>query len=116
MTEYKVKRVYDEPSVDDGVRLLVDRLWPRGVSKKAAQIDHWAKEFTPTNELRKWFHEHPTDTEEFASKYRGELAQRVDEIKRTLRAFDRSPITLVTSTKLDRGHVAILKGFLDSLD
>lgn len=67
MREFRVKRIYDDPSTDDGVRLLVDRLWPRGVSKEAAKIDLWAKELTPSNELRKWFHDHPDQHEEFAS-------------------------------------------------
>ncbi len=52
--ELRVKRIYDEPSEDDGFRILVDRLWPRGVSREAAAIDLWAKELTPSNELRKW--------------------------------------------------------------
>ncbi len=108
--ELRVKRVYDEPSAEDGFRILVDRLWPRGVSKDSAQIDLWAKELTPSNELRKWFHEDPTRYEEFVATYTEELEERRDEINTLLRSLDQSILTLVTSTKdLSGGHVAVLK-------
>lgn len=112
--ELRVKRVYDEPSAEDGFRILVDRLWPRGVSKAAAQIDLWAKELTPSNELRKWFHEDSSRCDEFVAKYTRELEERHDEIKTLLDSFDQPTLTLVTATKdLSQGHVAVLKRFLD---
>ncbi|REJ82092.1 MAG: DUF488 family protein [Planctomycetota bacterium] len=117
-TEFRVKRIYEEPSADDGVRLLVDRLWPRGVSKEASKIDLWAKELTPSHELRKWFHDHPDQHADFAERYRIELQERFADITGLFASLETSPVTLVTSTKdLDHGHVAVLKCFLaDHLD
>jgi len=112
--ELRVKRVYDEPSAEDGFRILVDRLWPRGVSKDAAQIDLWAKELTPSNEVRKWFHEDSSRYDEFVVKYTAELEERRDEINTLLRSLDQPTLTLVTSTKdLSGGHVAVLKQILE---
>ncbi|GAB4142889.1 MAG: DUF488 domain-containing protein [Planctomycetaceae bacterium] len=109
-----MKRIYEEPSADDGIRLLVDRLWPRGVSKEAAQIDIWAKELTPSHELRKWFHARPDQHADFAEKYRFELQERLEDITRLFASLDSSPLTLVTSTRdLEHGHVAVLKCFLE---
>ena len=115
MREFQIKRIYDDPSPDDGVRLLVDRLWPRGVSKEAAKIDLWAKELTPSHELRKWFHDHLDQHDEFANRYRLELSDSLDNIIGLFASIDSMPITLVTATKdLDRGHVAVLKAFLEA--
>lgn len=69
----KLKRIYDEYSSDDGYRVLVDRLWPRGISKEKAHIDVWLKEVGPSNELRKWFGHDTVRWEEFQKKYREEL-------------------------------------------
>ena len=68
-----VKRVYEPASPSDGVRVLVDRLWPRGLKKKEARIDAWLRDLAPSNELRKWFHRHPTEQPEFRKRYLGEL-------------------------------------------
>ena len=115
MREFQIKRIYDDPSPDDGVRLLVDRLWPRGVSKEAAEIDLWAKELTPSHELRKWFHDHLEQHDEFANRYRHELKERLDNIIELFASIDSTPLTLVTAPKeLDRGHVALLKDFLEA--
>jgi len=70
---YLVKRVYDDPAPSDGYRVLVDRLWPRGVTKERAALDLWAKEAAPSTELRRWFHAHPDQFAEFARRYRAEL-------------------------------------------
>ncbi len=59
MTVYKIKRIYESPESDDGYRVLVDRLWPRGISKERAALDEWAKDIAPTNELRQWFGHDP---------------------------------------------------------
>ncbi|MEZ6043096.1 MAG: DUF488 family protein [Planctomycetaceae bacterium] len=116
MREFRVKRIYDAPSPEDGVRLLVDRLWPRGVSKEAARIDLWAKELTPSHELRKWFHDQPDQHAEFANRYRLELNERLDEIIGMFLSIDSSRLTLVTATKdLKRGHVAVLCEFLEAM-
>ncbi len=111
--ELRVKRIYDEPSADDGIRILVDRLWPRGVSKEAAAIDLWAKELTPSSELRKWFHAEPNRHEQFVARYMAELDSRHASIAALVNAIDASTITLVTATKdLERGHSATLVRFL----
>lgn len=68
-----IKRIYEAPSPQDGYRILVDRLWPRGIKKEAANIDRWLKEIAPTNELRKWFGHDPVKWTEFQKKYKQEL-------------------------------------------
>ena len=73
MTVYKIKRIYESPESDDGYRVLVDRLWPRGISKERAALDEWAKDIAPTNELRQWFGHDPEKFAEFASRYTEEL-------------------------------------------
>ncbi|AQZ53476.1 DUF488 domain-containing protein [Martelella mediterranea] len=78
----KIKRVYDEPDKADGLRVLVDRLWPRGLAKNKARIDLWAKEVAPSGELRKWFAHRKDRWEEFQRRYRAELAENaaLDEL------------------------------------
>ncbi|MET8798231.1 DUF488 family protein [Nocardia sp. NPDC004568] len=104
---FQVKRVYEAPAVEDGYRVLVDRLWPRGLAKAAAGIDEWAKEITPSTELRRWFHEDPDGRRaEFADRYRAELAEpAARESLRRLRerAGSSPPVTLVTAVK-EPGH------------
>jgi uncharacterized protein YeaO (DUF488 family) len=68
----RVKRVYAPPAEDDGLRVLVDRLWPRGLSKAKAQVDEWLKEIAPSPELRKWFHAHPDNWSDFRESYLAE--------------------------------------------
>ena len=77
----KIKRIYDEPARDDGFRVLVDRLWPRGVSKEKAHLDLWLKEIAPTDALRKWFGHDPKRWVGFATKYKSELAGRKDLVQ-----------------------------------
>ncbi len=73
MSTYTIKRIYDEPTKDDGYRVLVDRLWPRGVSKERAALDSWNKDIAPSPDLRTWFGHKPENFEEFAVRYREEL-------------------------------------------
>ena len=73
MTVYKIKRIYESPESDDGYRVLVDRLWPRGISKERAALDEWAKDIAPTNELRQWFGHDPEKFVGFMSRYTEEL-------------------------------------------
>jgi uncharacterized protein YeaO (DUF488 family) len=70
-----IKRVYEEPDKDDGIRILIDRLWPRGLSKEKAHVDLWLKEIAPSTELRKWFAHDPAKWTEFKTRYRAELKQ-----------------------------------------
>lgn len=74
MATYRIKRIYDEPAEGDGYRVLVDRLWPRGVSKEKAKLDTWLKEIGPSDELRKWFGHDPERFSEFTDRYKDELA------------------------------------------
>lgn len=76
----KLKRIYEEPAESDGFRILVDRLWPRGISKEKAQLDLWLKEIAPSNELRIWYHHDPTKWSEFEKKYKEELKIKKDLI------------------------------------
>lgn len=73
MTKYQIKRIYDEASEEDGYRVLVDRLWPRGVSKERARLDSWNKDIAPSSDLRKWFAHDPEKFKEFTARYRTEL-------------------------------------------
>lgn len=114
MTKFRVKRIYDDPSPDDGVRLLVDRLWPRGITKEAARIDVWAKQLTPSHELRTWFHEHPEQLDDFKKRYEVELNKRLEYIARLFDDLAAKTITLVSATKHpENGHVAVLRMFLE---
>ena len=116
MTQVNIKRVYDEPSEQDGNRVLVDRLWPRGVKRDDLKVDYWAKEVPPTNELRKGFH---ADVEKrwgaFADMYQKELKESdaakafIDKIK----AY--SKVTLLYASKeQERNHANVLKHYLDT--
>jgi len=114
--KFRVKRIYDAASDGDGFRILVDRLWPRGVTKAAAKIDLWAKEAAPSTELRKWFHEDPARLSKFVDKYLHELDERRNEIEVIFKKIDRPIISLLTATKDPQaGHVPALKKFLRSL-
>ncbi len=75
MTRFVVKRIYEQADSGDGYRVLVDRLWPRGVSRERARLDEWAKDIAPSTELRKWFAHDPVKYQEFAERYRGEVEQ-----------------------------------------
>lgn len=114
--DVRVKRVYDPASPDDGARVLIDRLWPRGVSKKRAGLDAWEKELAPSTELRHWYDHDPERYEEFAARYRHELTdpERTTALDR-LRAVARAGrLTLLTATKdLPHGHVRVLVQVLD---
>ncbi|MEU1117048.1 MULTISPECIES: DUF488 family protein [unclassified Streptomyces] len=109
--DVQVKRVYDEASPDDGTRVLVDRLWPRGLSKEGARLDAWDKELAPSNELRRWYGHDPERYEEFAERYRHELtdADRAAELDRLRTLARKGRLTLLTATKdLPHGHVRVL--------
>lgn len=99
----RLKRAYERPSPSDGVRILVDRLWPRGVRKDSAALDRWAKDLAPSAGLRKWFGHDPARWPEFERRYAGELREHARELAE-LRALAREkPITLVYSAH-DEAH------------
>ena len=113
----RIKRVYDPPSPQDGVRVLVDRLWPRGLTKKDAALDVWMKDIAPSNELRKWYHAHPVEWPKFREKYLAELTtdaahaalQQLHEL-----AHKKRGVTLLYASKsLDHNHALALKQLLD---
>jgi len=110
-----VKRAYDAPKKSDGLRVLVDRLWPRGVTKAKAQIDLWAKNVAPSTALRTWFHGDPEERYgAFTKKYRAELAANKAEIRALLKTH--ATATLVTAVKdIEHSHIPTLKKFLSSL-
>ncbi|HET6614799.1 MAG TPA: DUF488 family protein [Dehalococcoidia bacterium] len=106
---FKLKRVYEEASPDDGARVLVDRLWPRGVSKERARLDAWMKEIAPSTELRKWFAHDPEKWRDFQQKYRRELrAHRdlIDELRRLER--ERGTLTLLYGAKDEGRNEAVV--------
>ncbi|MGW4230882.1 DUF488 domain-containing protein [Streptomyces sp. NPDC004980] len=115
----RVRRVYDPPEEDDGTRVLVDRLWPRGVSKEHAAVDVWAKDATPSNELRSWYHQDRSGKryDDFVDRYRTELRdpaheQAVAELLGLLRQG--GPVTLVTAVKdVAASHVPVLVEHLE---
>jgi len=109
----KLKRAYEPPTVDDGTRILIDRLWPRGVKKANAAIDEWMKEIAPSTELRKWFGHDPERWPEFQRRYKSEIQQHHVQLER-LRALARQGrITLVFSAH-DEAHndAVVLKDLL----
>ena len=81
MARVQIKRIYDAPEKSDGVRVLVDRVWPRGITKKAASLDLWIKEVAPSTELRKWFNHDPERWEDFRRRYRRELRKHGKELE-----------------------------------
>jgi uncharacterized protein YeaO (DUF488 family) len=109
---YEVKRAYDPPSDEDGQRVLVDRLWPRGLSKEAARIDLWAKDATPSNDLRKWYHEDKEARRtEFRERYEAELEQPAaeDALQKIRQLRKKGPVTLLTGNKdVGDSHVPVL--------
>lgn len=113
--DVRVRRIYDGPSPDDGARVLVDRLWPRGVSKEEAALDDWDKDVAPSDELRRWYGHDPAKYDEFAERYRAELAEppraaAVAELRERARA---GRVTLLTATKeLAIGHPGVLAAVL----
>lgn len=95
----RLKRAYAPAASEDGERILVDRLWPRGVSKAEAKLDEWLKEIAPSPGLRSWFGHDPKRWDEFRRRYRAELAERADLVKGLRRRARQGPVTLVYSAK-----------------
>jgi uncharacterized protein YeaO (DUF488 family) len=93
----KLKRAYQEPAADDGMRILIDRLWPRGLKKADAAIDEWMKDIAPSTALRKWFGHDPNRWEEFRVRYKAELQQHPDQLGRLRVLARQGPVTLVFS-------------------
>lgn len=111
----RLKRAYDEPEESDGYRVLVDRIWPRGLSKERLQLDEWIKEIAPSNELRKWFDHDPDKFLEFKKRYRKELDEKKELMQPLKKLAGNGVLTLVYGAK-DREHnqAAILKEYLEA--
>ncbi|HVT86255.1 MAG TPA: DUF488 domain-containing protein [Chitinophagaceae bacterium] len=99
MKQIQIKRIYEAPSEEDGYRLLVDRLWPRGVKKEDAKLDEWNKNLAPSDQLRKWFNHKPERFKEFEKRYRAELSGLKDELKRIKSLSNHSNVTLLYGAK-----------------
>ncbi len=95
----RVKRVYDPAAADDGTRVLIDRLWPRGLSKEAARVDLWLKDVAPSHELRRWFDHDPAKWDEFQRRYAAELRLAPDAVARLTSLVRRGQVTLVFASK-----------------
>ncbi|WP_122646803.1 DUF488 domain-containing protein [Enterococcus mediterraneensis] len=114
----KLKRIYEEAEDTDGYRVLVDRLWPRGIKKTDAALDSWLKEIAPSTDLRKWYAHDPEKFPDFKEKYLAELAQRpaseaVDELRNIIQKHD--IVTLIYSAKTQtKNQAVVLKEYLDS--
>lgn len=111
-----IKRIYAAPDKSDGVRILVDRLWPRGVAKAAAELDHWLKDVAPSPALRTWWNHDPARMTEFAARYEHELSddehqQAVDQIRELIHKHDK--VTLLYAAKDERiNHATVLQAYL----
>ncbi len=114
-TTIKVKRAYEVPNPGDGCRVLVDRLWPRGVTKEAAHIDLWLKDIAPSTELRKWFNHEPERWQEFERRYTWEVEQHPEALAQLLAHVRKGTVTLVYSAKDEAHNNAVaLKDFVES--
>lgn len=110
------KRAYEPAAVTDGYRVLVDRLWPRGVTKEALALDEWCKEVAPSTELRQWFGHDASRFDEFVIRYRYELDQRGVAGQLLARAGDTSVLTLVYAARDPQvNHAVVLRKYLQSL-
>jgi uncharacterized protein YeaO (DUF488 family) len=111
----RVRRVYDAPSPDDGARVLVDRIWPRGLRKDAARLDEWAKDVAPSTELRTWYGHDPARFDEFRGRYLAELTEPgpAAELTKLRSLAAAGPVTLLTATReLDISQAAVLAAVL----
>ena len=104
----RLKRAYEAPAASDGQRILVDRLWPRGVRKAELRLDDWVKDIAPSTELRRWFGHDPTRWDEFRRRYRRELAEHEELLNDLRRRARRGAITLVYSAKDETHNDAVV--------
>jgi len=104
----RLKRVYDEPAKEDGVRVLIDRIWPRGVRKDEAALDEWLKEVAPSTELRKWFGHSPERWPEFRKRYEAELKKNQEAFDRLVDLCRKSDVTLLYAARDDAHNNAVV--------
>lgn len=112
-----LKRVYEEPSESDGTRILVDRLWPRGLTKEKAKVDVWLKDIAPTTELRKWFNHEPSKWTEFKKRYQSEMINNTEVLSVLKKHLSNGKATIVYGAK-DEEHndAVVIKEYLEGKD
>ena len=111
----QVKRIYDPPARSDGFRVLVDRIWPRGLSKEAAKLDAWIKDVAPSAELRKWFGHEPSRWASFKRRYFRELDEREEALEQLLEGCTARTLTLLFAAKdPEHNNAVALKEYLDA--
>lgn len=109
----QIKRIYDQPDPEDGIRVLVDRIWPRGLSTERAKVDLWLKSVAPSNDLRKWYGHEPGNWLAFEKRYFAELNANQDAVKELLACIKRGKVTLLFSSKETKYNNAMaLKDYL----
>jgi uncharacterized protein YeaO (DUF488 family) len=114
MSTIQIKRVYDPPAKDDGARLLVDRLWPRGIKKEAIRLDAWHKTVAPSQDLRRWFSHDPAKWEEFKERYRAELRCNSEICNQLLDAAKQGNLTLLYAARdAEHNSAIVLKSYLE---
>lgn len=111
----KLKRAYEEASREDGRRLLVERLWPRGIRKEALELDAWLKEIAPSTTLRKWFSHDPAKWPEFQDRYAAELDEKPELVASLLEMIHQGPVTFVFSSRdQEHNNAVALKAYLEA--
>ena len=109
-TSIRIKRAYEPPGKDDGLRILIDRLWPRGLSRNALKLDAWVKHLAPSNALRQWYKHDPEKFAEFRRRYLAELKAQGEALAELRATVKGRVITLLTATKeLDLSHATVLR-------
>jgi len=112
----RIKRVYATPAKSDGRRILVDRLWPRGMSKERARLSEWMKEIAPSEELRNWFHHNPDGWQEFTRRYRSEIARNHDAVAALTEAAGHGAVTLLfASADTEHNNAVVLRDYLEEM-
>lgn len=110
----QVKRIYEEPEQHDGYRILVDRLWPRGMTKERAHLNEWNKEVAPSDELRKWFGHKMENFEEFTRMYKAELKDKGEELQRIRELAEKQNVTLLYAARnTEENHARVLLSVLE---
>ena len=108
MTNIRIKRAYEEPDREDGTRILVDRLWPRGLTKEKAKVDLWLKDVAPSTELRKWFSHDPAKWAGFRSRYLEELKRNKEQLSLLRQEAAKGTVTLVYGAKDQEHNEAVI--------
>ena len=113
----RLKRAYDPPSPDDGVRILVERLWPRGLSKEHAAIDLWVKDLAPSAELRRWYAHEESRWPEFRRRYGAELREHRDQLAELRRLAGEGPVTFIYgSRETERNSATVLREVVETVE